>query len=276
MGVFRWTASTCKVVAALSSLISISAQADLILTAPPRESPERGAEMYGPLAQLLTSQLGVTVVYHHPRDWIEYAQSMRKDKFDIVFDGPHFAAWRMKHLAHRPVAKLPGKLSFVVVARQDDKEQTRLRDLINGPVCGLASPNLGTMSMLAQFKNPIIQPDLYEVADVASAQKMVQSGKCRSAVFQDKFLFKMSPQEKQQLKVIYASESYPDQTITVSKRVTDRQRAVLAETLARPSGLAATQVLLTQYAKQSMRFEPAQSSEYAGMEGLLEGALWGW
>lgn len=276
MGAARRDLYAFAVISALSFIISIPAKADLILTAPPRESAERGDELYGPLAQLLTNQLGVTVIYQHPRDWIEYAQNMRKDRYDIVFDGPHFAAWRMKHLQHKPVAKLPGKLAFVVVARQDDKEQNRLRDLINGPVCGLASPNLGTMSILAQFNNPIIQPDLYEVADVTTAYEMVQAGKCRSAVFQDKFLFKLAPQDKQNLKVIYASESYPDQTITVSKRVTDRQRAVLAETLARPSGLVATHALLKQYAKQAMRFEPAQTKDYTGLENLLEGALWGW
>lgn len=276
MGVVRWDVYAFKLVAALSLFVVIPVQADLILTAPPRESAERGEELYGPLAQLLTTQLGVTVVYYHPRDWIEYAHSMRKDKYDIIFDGPHFAAWRMKHLEHRPVAKLPGKMAFVVVARQNDKEQNRLRDLINGPVCSQASPNLGTMAVLAQFKNPIIQPDLYEVVNANTAHELMQTGKCRTAVMQDKFLFKLSPQEKQNLKVIYASESFPDQTITVSKRVTDRQRAVLAETLARPSGLAATQMLLKQYSKQAMRFEPAQSNEYVGLEALLEGVVWGW
>lgn len=276
MGVARWDVQAFRFITVLSFFIAGQAQADLVLTSPPRESAERGEEMYGPLAQLLTTQLGVKVVYYHPRDWIEYAQSMRKDKYDIIFDGPHFAAWRMKHLDHRPVAKLPGKMAFVVVARQDDKGQNGLRDLINGPVCGQASPNLGTMAVLAQFKNPIIQPDLYEVSTVSAAHELMQLGKCRTAVMQDKFLFKLSPQDKQQLKVIFASESYPDQTITVSKRVTDRQRAVLAETLARPSGLAATQLLLQQYSRQSMRFVPAQSKDYDGLETLLEGALWGW
>lgn len=276
MGAARWDVQAFGLFAALNLYLVGQVQADLILTAPPRETAERGEEMYGPLAQLLTTQLGVQVVYYHPRDWIEYAQSMRKDKYDIIFDGPHFAAWRMKHLDHRPVVKLPGKMAFVVVARQDDKEQNRLRDLINGPVCGQASPNLGTMAVLAQFKNPIIQPDLYEVSTVSAAHELMQSGKCRTAVMQDKFLFKLSPQDKQKLKVIFASESYPDQTITVSRRVTDRQRAVLAETLARPSGLAATQALLQQYSKQAMRFETAHSKEYDGLENLLEGVVWGW
>ena len=78
-------------------LYSLPVSADLILTSPPRESAARGEELYGPLAQLLTVQLGQSVVYERARDWIEYSTRMKQDKYDIVFDGPHFAAWRMKH-----------------------------------------------------------------------------------------------------------------------------------------------------------------------------------
>jgi ABC-type phosphate/phosphonate transport system substrate-binding protein len=251
-------------------------RADLILTSPPRESAERGQEVYGPLAELLTRQLGVTVVYEHPYDWIEYSSKMRNDKYDIVFDGPHFAAWRMKHLKHVPVAKLPGRLSFVVVGDGRDVKQNHLRDIINGRMCGPASPNLGTLAVLAQFHNPIVQPDLYEVADVATVYELFRTGKCRSAVLQDKFLNRLPVTDQRQLKVLYTSDSFPDQTITVSRRVTDRQRAVLAELLTRPSGIKATAQLLEQYARKARSFELATSQDYAGLENLLEGVLWGW
>ena len=141
------------------------AQANLVLTAPPRESVERGEELYGPLAHVLSLQLGQTVVYEHPRDWIEYALKMRDNAYDIVFDGPHFAAWRIKHLEHVPVAKLPGDLFFLAVTRYDDKKLVRANDLINTgtPVCGMPSPNLATIAVMKHFTNPIIQPDIYEV-----------------------------------------------------------------------------------------------------------------
>lgn len=257
-------------------LFSLPAAADLILTSPPRESAARGEELYGPLAQLLTVQLGQPVVYEHARDWIEYSTRMKQDKYDIVFDGPHFAAWRMKHLGHTPVAKLPGELSFVVVSRKEDRTQNRMRDLISAPLCAQASPNLGTMAVLAQFTNPLIQPDLYEVSNINEVYELFKSGKCKAAVFQDKFLNKLPIEEKTKLKIMFNSSRYPDQTITVSKRVTDRQRAVLTELLTRPSGIAATQELLKQYTKQAKRFDPVRPQEFAGLETLLEGVLWGW
>ncbi|MBI3776517.1 MAG: PhnD/SsuA/transferrin family substrate-binding protein [Gammaproteobacteria bacterium] len=248
----------------------------VVCASPPRETAARGEELYAPLAQLLSDQLGVPVVYKRARDWIEYSTSMKQDKYDIIFDGPHFAAWRMKHLGHTPVAKLPGELSFVVVSYKDDKKHNRMRDLINGPLCALASPNLGTMAVLAQFTNPLIQPDLYEVSNITEVYEKFKSGKCKAAVFQDKFFNKLPVEEKAHLKVMFTSGHFPDQTVTVSKRVTDRQRAVLTELLTRPSGIAATQELLKQYTKQAKRFDSANPQEFTGLEALLEGVLWGW
>jgi len=261
----------------LLNAFSISnARADLVLTAPPRESVARGAELYGPLAQVLTIQLGQTVVYERARDWIEYATNMKADAYDIIFDGAHFAAWRIKHLGHAPVAKLPGELTFLVVSHKADPSLTRLRDLIQGQLCSQASPNLGTMAVLAAFTNPLIQPDLYEVANANDVYTSFKAGKCRAAVFQDKYMNRLSDEEKSNLRVLYSSSRYPDQTVTVSKRVTDRQRAVLTELLTRPAGIAATQELLKQFTKQAKRFDAVQPKEFAGMEALLEGVLWGW
>ena len=48
-------------------ILSISnAQAELILSAPPRESLKAGNELYGPLAEHLTQLLGEKVIYKHP------------------------------------------------------------------------------------------------------------------------------------------------------------------------------------------------------------------
>jgi len=44
-----------------------SAQAELVLTSPPRESKEMGVQQYGPLAAYLSEQLGEKVSYVHPK-----------------------------------------------------------------------------------------------------------------------------------------------------------------------------------------------------------------
>ncbi len=46
---------------------------------------------------------------------------MRKDAYDIVFDGLQFVAWHMAHLQHVPLIKLPGRLSFAVIVKKDEQ-----------------------------------------------------------------------------------------------------------------------------------------------------------
>jgi len=69
---------------------------DLILSAPPRETPEAGNKMYSPIAGYLSEMLGVNVKYIHPGNWLNYQREMRSDKYDIIFDGPHFIASKEK------------------------------------------------------------------------------------------------------------------------------------------------------------------------------------
>ncbi len=263
---------------AFSNAFSVPAQADLLFTAPPRESLERGEELYGPLARLLTTELGVKVVYEHPRNWKKYTDKMQSDAYDIVFDGPHFAAWRIKHLGHVPVVRLPGELSFAVIVHRDAKELTIPRDLVktNTPLCGMPPPQLATLLVLRQFSNPVIQPVIYETLGLQEGYELFRAGKCKAAVFNTKILDKLPAEEKAQFRVLFTSgDALPEQTITVSKRVTESQRAILARLLTRPEGLPATAELLKQFTKQAKSFKPANSQDYPGLETLLE-EMWGW
>jgi ABC-type phosphate/phosphonate transport system substrate-binding protein len=274
----RFTLKAKVVLPAFFAVIcSLPAQANLVLTAPPRESVERGEELYGPLAHALTVQLGQTVVYQHPRDWNEYALRMRDNAYDIVFDGPQFAAWRIKHLQHVLVAKLPGDLSFMVVKHYDDKELVRANDLINTgtAVCGMPAPNLATIAVLKHFPNPIVQPNIYEVSSMNDGYELLKNRQCRALVMQAQFLRNLPDLEQQRLSVLFTSARYPNQTVTVSKRVTDAQRATIAALLTRPSGMPETQELLKLYSKQAKHFEQANPQDYTGKESLLED-MWGW
>ena len=262
----------------LSSAFSLPVHADLVFAAPPRESLERGEELYGPIARLLTAELGVKVVYEHPRNWKKYTEKMQGDKYDIVFDGPHFAAWRMKYLGHVPVVRLPGELSFVVVIRRDEKRIFEPHDLIktNTPLCGMPPPNLATIAVLRQFSNPIIQPVIYETLGFQEGYELFRAGKCKAAIFQARFVDKLPPAEKAQLKILFTGGgALPEQTITVSGRVTESQRATLAALLTRSQGLPATAELLKQFTKQAKNFKTANSEDYPGLETLLE-EMWGW
>lgn len=142
----------------LSGFISSVFAQGLILSAPPRETAEAGMKIYGPVASHLSKLLGVNVTYEHPGNWLRYQREMRNDKYDIVFDGPHFIAWREKHLGHETLVKLPGKLQFVLVTDKESKKIKRPNDLIGKNICGISPPNLSTLSVLDYYRNPVRQP----------------------------------------------------------------------------------------------------------------------
>lgn len=252
------------------------ARADLLLSSPPRESAEEGNKIYGPIAQMLSQEIGIRVVYEHPVNWIDYANSMKKGKYDIVFDGPHFAAWRVKHLDHVALVKLPGALSFNVVAHANDTKTNSLRDLRTGAICSLAAPNLGAMAVMAQFDNPVYQPETIESLEPNAVLKSFNENKCQAAVVQDKFLKKLSDDERRKFKIIYTTKPYPDQTVTVSPRINAQQRDAIVAALTVAGGVPAAKSLLSIYTKQATHFEVASANDYGGLENLLEGVIWGW
>jgi len=259
-------------------LMSItSVYADLVLSAPPRESAEEAKRTYEPLARFFSETLGEQVNYVQPRDWLQYTTEMRNGRYDIVFDGPHFAAWRIKHLSHVPLVKLPGMLDFVVLARWDDKRINKLSDLRAQPVCGLPSPNLGTMTVMAQFTNPVTQPDVKEAkGSFDDVIKAFVAGSCRAAVVRDTAYKKLADTDKKQFKVVFKSPSFPNQTVTVSDRINPKTRQKLVAALTAKKGLEPAEVLFNELSKNAKFFIPARVEEYKGMEALLEGVVWGW
>jgi len=253
------------------------ANANLILSAPPRESADEAKRTYEPLAKFFTEVIGEQVDYVQPRDWLQYTTDMRNGRYDILFDGPHFAAWRIKHLSHVPLVKLPGTLDFVVLARWDDKRINKLRDLVALPMCGLPSPNLGTMTVMAQFTNPVTQPDIKEAkGGFDDVIKAFLAGHCRAAIVRDTAFKKLSDTDKKHFKVVFKSPSFPNQTVTVSDRIKPKMRDKLLAALTVKKGFEPAEILFNELSKNAKYFIAAQPAEYRGMETLLEGVVWGW
>ncbi len=257
---------------------SLPAQADLILTAPPREDASKGDEMYGPIAEFLSKQLGQKVVYERPESWEQYAIDMRKDKYDIVFDGPHFGAWRIKHLQHTPLVKLPGELVFKVIARKDDPKAKKLRNLVSQKTCGIKSPNLSMLTYLSQFQNASHLPPVVEISgDMPEVYKAFKEGQCNAAVVRDNFYENgISPEDKKNLNILYTSTPLPNQTVTVSKRVDATMRKKIEQGLLASTGNQSSLVLLKRYSKTNPTFVMAEPAGYDGAEKYLEGIVWGW
>ena len=266
---------------ALLLFLCTSVQADLILTSPPRESATDGLKQYGPLATLLSEALGEKVVYQQSKGWLFYQRDMRADKFDIIFDGPHFMSWRIKQFNHTAVAKLPGKLGFIVITTKgaigfNNKEINTLYDLINIPVCALAPPNLAALTVLAQYENPVSLPKLITTkGGMKGVYNLFKSGKCKAAILRDKFFSKKVPaEERANLKILLKSTPVVNQGITVSSRVSaDQRKRIAAALITVNEGTAPT---LKRFAPKADKMLATSNTEYEDYYKLLTGVIFGW
>lgn len=256
----------------------------LILTAPPRETPEAAKRLYDPLAQELSKLVGQPVVYQYPGlymgDWGTYSHRMQAGDFTFVFDGPQFVSWRMKYLNDIPLVSLPGHLGYVVAT--DSAQIHTIKDLVGSRVCGLDSPNLLTLSFLSQYKDPLQQPMIVAIdsGGFPAIYKAQQAGKCDTAIYRDSFFRKhLSDAQRAKLKVIYTStRAMPNQSLTVSPDVPEAIRASIIAALTTPQGAQAAMPIFNRFAKGATHFIPADAAAFSNLWNLLTPLGWvsGW
>lgn len=250
--------------------------AEYIFTAPPREDAESGKKIYGPLVEKLSEILGTQVVYHQATGWFDYANKMRSGYYDIIFDGPHFAAWRVKNLKHKPIVELPGTLEFYLIGNKSDESLTKLRNLAGKKVCGMLSPHLGTSLVLDYFTNPVVQPSIIEIeGGMKQVYQAFKKGVCRAAILRNAAYNRLPKDAKADLKILLRTRALPNQTITISKRLHNNADEI-ATFMTSKEGAVAAKNLLSRYSKKAKYFEKTDKNKYAGIENLLEGVVYGW
>lgn len=252
---------------------------NLILTAPPRESAENGEKIYQPIAAYLSKVLGTPVAYKHPGNWLQYQHDMRGDKYDIVFDGPHFTSWRAAHLNHKVLMKLPGKLKFYAVASANNAEINEMTDMKGREFCGISPPNLSSLSFINGIKNPVLQPKVKGIhGGMDKVYEAFNAGQCNVAVLRNVFYEKkLSKEQREKLKVIFTSKDMPNQAISVSTRISAEQQKKIRSLFSSQEGIRASQALITRFGeKGATGFVTANNDEYQGYNSLLEGVIFGW
>lgn len=252
---------------------------ELILTAPPRESEQAGNAIYQPVARYLSQLFNRKVTYQHPGNWFKYQTNMRKDKYDIIFDGPHFNSWRLAHLNHEVLLKLPGKLEFMVVTNVYNDTLNEGKDLIGKKFCGISPPNLSSLSFLASFKNPVLQPRVKGIkGGMAKVYQAFEQKKCPAAVLRNVFFEKKLTQAKRdKLKVVFKSDSMPNQAISASTRLTSREKNMMAKALSKGAGAKSLKGIVKRFSGKAMRpFVLTSNAEYKGYNKYLEGVIFGW
>lgn len=226
--ILRGAAAT--LIIALASFPANSTET-LTFTAPPRDvGGGDEATVYGQVAEYLSRATGKRIVYKHPGNWLSYQSEMRKGAYDLIFDGPHFVSWRMAQLGHEPVAKLPGKMVFVVLSRKDDTRADSLKYLEGRPVCGMPRPNLATLTLYSLYDNPMRQPRIVQTASFKEAYESLLAGKCVAAVM-GKGFYNRFDKDGAKTKLVYTSPGLPNQAFSANARFNAQDRRKMAEAL---------------------------------------------
>jgi len=261
----------------ISLLFSTSVSAAYLFTAPPRETAEQGQALYGPLVEQLSKVTKKKITYYHPKNWHEYKKNVQSGKFDLIFDGPQFAAWRIEHKKAKPLVKLSGKLSFTLVSHKDNPAIKHSKDLLGKTVCNLPSPNLGTLALYAMYPNPMQQPHFISIK--GGFEKIVDSfitGKCDGALLNTTYLKTIDNHYRSKMKVVSETSMPTNQGITISERVDATTRRKLRAYLISEKGNAAARILLERFTHGSSHFVVAKESDYAGQNLLEYNMIFGW
>lgn len=261
------TSKALLVATGLCALLATTANAaDFVFTAPPRDAGGDESELYKPIADYLSAVTGKRIVYQHSDNWLTYQDKMRKGEYDLIFDGPHFMSWRIMKLQHEPLARLPGKLDFVVIARKDNDKVNSLKDLNGRTVCGMAPPNLATLTMYAQYENAARQPLVISTKSFKEAYEMVLAGKCMGGAMGAGFFKKL---DKGETKILFHSPGMPNQVFSASARFADADKAKMAEALVAPEARTKMAKFFEVFSKEKDLVK-ANRAEYDGLAVLLK------
>jgi len=239
----------------------------LILSAPPRESPEMGKKRYGPLADLLSRTIGRKVIYLHPVTWTGYQSDMIAGRYDIVFDGPHFVSWRVERRGHSVLAKLPGEFHYLGFARKDEPDVRNLRDLAGKTVCVHAPPNLGTLILLTDIGKTARPPQIIVTEGYKGIYQGVAQGKCVGGMLPKKQLA-LFDRDGTHMRVIHTHRPIPEQALTAGPRVTEVERLRITDAILAPGAPTVLGAFRETYAIGGW-FVRATNQEYIGLSVYL-------
>lgn len=254
----------------LVSVYSNIARADYLFTAPPRESQERGIEIYKPIADYLTKATGERFIYKHPGNWTDYSRDMQGQAYDLVFDGPHFVSWRIKNINHDVAVKLPQLHIWRVIVKSDNKTVTSMDDLVGKKVCAPKSPNFGMLTMMSHYPNPDRQPVHVITKGWKDGFNGVVQGKCEAAVLPKTNHRKFDP-DFLKTNSIHTHLPYPNQAFTSGPKMSADLKLNVKKSLLSKQGQEATLKLRERFTRGANLVD-AENDEYEGVSLVLKRA----
>jgi len=252
-----------------------AAEDEFIFATAPTHSPDETNKMYTPLVKYLSKKTGKKITLSIPQSFSQYSAKMQRGDYDIIFDGPHLADWRITRIKHRPIVRFPGKIQVVLAVKEDSK-LTNLKELEYGKkACAFFPPNLLTMTFLSHYPNPARQPAIIRVQGFNNLIKCLKNGKGDVAVIRNKLWNKAKKTGASKgLKIMTSfPKSVPERTFTVGPKISTDLETTITKLLLNEEGIKASALILQRFKKKN--FIQADVSEYKGLSSLVS-TIWGY
>jgi len=257
-----------------STALSAVDEGTVVFSTSPIYSRVETVKLFTPLMNYLSEMTGKKFEIDTAANFIEYSVRMRLNKYDMLFDEPHFVGWRLASQEHAPIARLPGEFKIVVIAK-GDSDLGSMAELEGGfaRVCAAPAPDMVTMAFLSYYPNPVRQPNLVRTQGLQELKECLDRGRGEAAVLSASDWEGISENEKTSLKVVAVPpHAYPERTFTVGPRIDDALREQIAQALLSEEGQKASQGIFERFNKKNLI--AAKPDEYQGLEQLLS-SMWG-
>lgn len=248
-------------------LAATPAQAEIRFVVQPIIDRDATRKAFQPLADYLSEATGEKVVLKTSYDYADFWSMMKSGKhYDLIFDGAFYVDYRIKHQNHVPLAKVPGLVSYSLVA-MSSSGIFEPSELIGKKIASLTPPAPGGLVMFKMFPNPLRQPYILPVRSSDDAMKLLLAGKVHAAMVPTPLAAQAMEQGKE-ISTVATTEQTPHMTITASKTISEATRKKIADALINATKSPKGVEMLKQIGFEG--FEATEAKLYDGYSRYLD------
>ncbi|MCB1737721.1 MAG: PhnD/SsuA/transferrin family substrate-binding protein [Gammaproteobacteria bacterium] len=240
---------------------------ELDLAVQPVLSANATHDRYLPLTRYLSEITGYRINLVTAPNFVAYWQGMlRRDRApDLALDASHFTGYRAKYLGYKILARIPDKVSYSLVTRDDDLVMDP-DEIIAEPIASFSSPGMGAVLLDQMFPNVFRKPVVIEMSGTEDAVRALKEGRVRAAFIPSRLVGAFPG-----LFVVTTTTQHEAPALSAAPSVSIEARRRLSETLLNMQHTEAGRVALEQSAIQ--RFDAPVVGEYLPDAELLS-AYW--
>ncbi len=228
---------------------------------------EQIQKTYQPLVKYLSAETGHHFTIHTTTNFLGHWETIKKGKYDLMLDGPHFTGFRLKKLNYKVLARFPDSVSYTLVAGENQMV-LEAEELIGKIIATTPSPALGALRLYELYPNPLRQPQIMEANDSTTAVDYVLRGKADAAIIPASMV-----NNYPQLSTVLNTEQVPAPALSASPEMAAEVQQQITKAL-----LEADQSTEGKKALEAIkiaRFEASDGKEYLPYTMLLKG-VWGY